>query len=505
MDERYPYSKATGEINAFEGNTPFAVTFDPPLQFVLEDIWGRYELSCMIPPELTFGGITVSPLTVDDITSLVSEKPHLVTDLVRILHRSILGLSGMVYDSNWSEYDVGKLIELGVSEEAEFPKDYTSLPKILSTIAFSKKVSKKVDCRFKIAGPMKAGDEYASWAVNRGTPNKPYLYHRLSEIVSDVGGDIKLAVGNSSNPLLNNRVTASAPQSWSGVVQRNSPIRTYWIGCSPVKILNMEQGSGYGSRRITFNLVKDSDFGYFVSRTPTGRDVQTYASTSSSDRETLLIEENNTSVTGAVGNLILDEPNRIIQTPTSPAKYVENEKSVTRQHGVQREYVFPDTGEVPYRRSFHTSFTLNGEQLPILDRITDITSILRRGVNTLIVEYFGEYAWSDWWILPAIRVVDRFDLRPRGYSSSFSMDSLSSIESISSGSMLSSASSLSSLDSISSLDSMSSMDSFSSMDSISTDSSMDTISSEASIDSMPSDASMDEPSSNDGPVSSVEP
>ena len=127
------------------------------------------------------------------------------------------------------------------------------------------------------------------------------------------------------------------------------------------------------------------------------------------------------------GQLLLDEPNRYVQAPTAKEAFVRVEPKDPQPAPWQivgyvgPDYAIPETGEVPYRRPNFTAFTLNGHQIPVLDRMTDITHLLVDGLNVLDIEHFGKYGWSDWWILPAITIIESFNFRnkpwgPRRFS-----------------------------------------------------------------------------------------
>lgn len=437
MQERYPYSKTVEGFPAFEGQTntsPIPLgeipDLNPSLKKVLEDIEGRHDNSCLPFPLVQLNEVRVISTNWLELLTIVFKNPTLLSSLTTIIHGLIRNLSGRIYDSSWGVYDRDRMDSIGVRQEASFPDDYQSLPRILSSMAFSRKVSMSVEDSFRIAGIIRRNEQYASWAVNNGPPDKPFLFHRFVEgsVYSSINGVVRLSSLNNSggNTLVRQEVIAWMPSTWSGVPQVITPLRKYWIACEPVKILNQEQGRSFGKRRIEFNLVKDREFGYFASRTRSGRPLQYYMSTSDGDpvppyEPGQPIEPSISSepILMATGDLKRDDPNRYFQAPTSPNQYNPAESKDPQPAPwqivgyIDPEYRMPETGEVPYRRPHYTAFTLNGNQVPVLDRMTDITHLLVNGTNVLEVEYLGRYAWSDWWLLPSITIIDSFNFKAK--------------------------------------------------------------------------------------------
>ena len=437
MQERYPYSKTVEGFPAFEGQTntsPIPLgeipDLDPSLRKVLEDIEGRHELSCLPFPSFQLGGIKVASTNWLELLTLVFKNPGLLSPLTTIIHGLIRNLSDKIYGSDWVAYDLDRMASIGVKEEANFPGDYQSLPGILSAMTFSKKISMSVNDRFRIAGIIRRNEQYASWSVNNGPPDKPFLFHRFLEgsVSSSLNGIVRFSALNNSggNTLVRQEVIAWMPKTWNGVGQIVTPLRKYWIACDPTKILSQEQGVSFGKRRIEFNLRKDREFGYFASRTKSGRSLQYYMSTSEGDPippydppAPVIPSSSSEAIAMPIGDFRRDDPNRYIQAPTSPNQYKPAEPKDPQPAPwqivgyVDPDYKMPDTGEVPYRRPHYTAFTLNGHQVPVLDRMTDITHLLVNGTNVLEVEYLGRYAWSDWWILPSITVTESFNFRSK--------------------------------------------------------------------------------------------
>jgi len=438
QSEKYPYSRVVEGFPAFEGPTNTSAIpekevpdLDPSLLKVLEDIWGRHELSCLPVPIEVIDGIVVSPDNWLALLRLVYNKPTLLSELTTKIHRLILNLAGKIYDMGWLIYDKDRMISSGVRDGgAIFPDDYQSIPTILSPMSFSQKTSLTVRDSFRIAGIIRRNEQYASWSVNNGPPDKPFLFHKLigESVKSKIGGVIRLSSLNNSggNTLVRQEVIAWMPPSWDGVQQSVNPTRKYWIACDPIKILDQEQGNSFGKRVVEFNLVKDKEFGYFASRTRSGRDIQYYMSTSDGDSTApyeeprpVVVSSSSSEVISPTGELMRDEPNRYIVAPTARQLYKPNEPGDPQPAPwqivgyVDPDWKMSDTGEVPYRRPHYTAFTLNGHQIPVLDRMTDITHLLVNGTNILEVEYLGRYGWSDWWILPAITIAESYNFRSK--------------------------------------------------------------------------------------------
>lgn len=354
-------------------------------------------------------GTEVSLENAEAVASRMAMEPAFAVAVTSAVNGMVDSLSGRLVDWDWEPVTVSP------SPLAEvYPEGFWGVMDRLKNLLFARVTTIRYSDSFALPERVSPEADYASYSVNVSSDrNRPYVRHRIESFSSALGGIPRLEPSDQAG-VIPPEILIAAPASLPAVPQEDAFLQQVWTACYPLQLLDVERGVGHGRRTIRFSIAKDEEFRFLLtsSQHPTGyypeylNDPELSDPLSSSSSEWPQDSESSSESPGE--QPLIDAVSRWVLSSTatffSPLQPSPPSPVTPKPVPTPEPWDIPEHGDEPFRRPEATQFYLNGTALSPYDRVVDVTDLIVNGQNTLVVDYFGSYGWSDWFLTPAIGV-----------------------------------------------------------------------------------------------------